>query len=359
MGSCRLESSIVVHENWSRDLIPTTILDHYNITLDLAQYSRPAYQHRIHITYTTLTVTHQLAVDKMHVLGHSFSQKRKDSKRPRDLHIRKISFSGSTLSGCSLSSSDSTASAVTAIIPRSQHSGNVYQTAPPWLHERPFKQTLSPQQPTYDVAVEDSDADSFDDTEEEGDDDVDLNQFVMEMPPHASPAEDACSTDATPDAATDYFFFRQQAQRPAMQSRWSESTIQTVRTMEDLSTPAAEEEDDENRMSVMDTPIFSYKRAVSTPAAIQRPTMKKLNSVEALSRGAAGNDEALSSARRRSMPKRRCDLPHTRHYSPPRTFFFIMFHFTLSRHTTTVFPYLAIGFQARSTGIIMHGACMG
>merc|ERR1712000_462406 len=268
MGSCRLESSIVVHENWSRDLIPTTILDHYNITLDLAQYSRPAYQHRIHITYTTLTVTHQLAVDKMHVLGHSFSQKRKDSKRPRDLHIRKISFSGSTLSGCSLSSSDSTASAVTAIIPRSQHSGNVYQTAPPRLHERPFKQTLSPQQPTYDVAVE------------EGDDDVDPNQFVMEMPPHASPAEDACSTDATPDAATDYFFFRQQTQRPAMQSRWSESTIQTVRTMEDLSTPAAEEEDDENRMSVMDTPIFSYKRAVSTPAAIQRPTMKKLNSVE-------------------------------------------------------------------------------
>merc|ERR1712000_292578 len=159
MGSCRLESSIVVHENWSRDLIPTTILDHYNITLDLAQYSRPAYQHRIHITYTTLTVTHQLAVDKMHVLGHSFSQKRKDSKRPRDLHIRKISFSGSTLSGCSLSSSDSTASAVTAIIPRSQHSGNVYQTA-----------TLTT---TTHIrrCCEDSDADSFDDTEEEGDDD--------------------------------------------------------------------------------------------------------------------------------------------------------------------------------------------
>jgi hypothetical protein len=217
----------------------------------------------------------------MHVLGHSFSQKRKNSKRPRDLHIRKISFSGSTLSGCSLSSSDSTASAVTVIIPPSQHSGNAYQIAPPRLHERPYKQVLSPQQPTYDAATEDSDQDSLDDMEEEdGDDDVDLNQFVMEMPPHASPAEEAYSADTTPDAASDYFFFRQQVQRPAAQSRWSESTVQTIRTIEGLSTSAPEDEDEDNRISVMETPNFSYKRAVSTPAAIQRPAMKSLNSVE-------------------------------------------------------------------------------
>jgi hypothetical protein len=148
------------------------------------------------------------------------------------------------------------------------------------LHERPFKHTFSPQQPTHDVAVEDSDRDSFDEAEEDGDDDVDLNQFVMEMPPHASPADDSCSSDTTAEAASDYFFFRQQAQRPVLQSRWSESTIQTVRTVEGLPTPTPEEQDDEHRISVMETTNFSYKRAVSTPAAIQRPIMRKLNSIE-------------------------------------------------------------------------------
>ena len=234
----------------------------------------------------------------MHVLGHSFSQKRKHCKRPRDLNIRKVSFSGSSHSACSLSSSDSTASACTAII-RPQHASH----APPRLHERPFK-TGGSHRPHlggfYDdgadadeaVVSSDCDSDSYDD------DDENLPHFQMEMPPHAGPADHTAHDRYEP---TDYFAI-QLAQRPPMpRSRWSESTIQSVQSVDAIPTPgstfstAASEseyggEDHGPPVVVEMPPNFSYKRAVSAPgptamsplemAPGRRPPLRTMDSID-------------------------------------------------------------------------------
>jgi hypothetical protein len=241
----------------------------------------------------------------MHLLGHSFSQRSKRSKRPRDLHIRKVSFSGSSLSGCSLSSSGSTASACTAIIPP-QYSA---EHPPARLHERPYKagQTQPPRfAPTfydddidadddydyygnYQAAVDEEDLDSSDE------DDENIPHFEMEMPPHSSPADHDTGHDRS-EGSSDYFL-HVLAQRPPMpRSRWSESTIQSVQTMDAVPTPgsvistaATETALDQGPPVVVEMPPnFSYKRAVSTPAATpkpaapasRRPPMKTMDSID-------------------------------------------------------------------------------
>lgn len=240
----------------------------------------------------------------MHVLGHSFSQRCKRSKRPRDLHIRKVSFSGSSLSGCSLSSSDSTASARTAIIPP-----QYAEHAPARLHERAYKAgqkqppRLAPAYPSTfyddDIDADDDDYGYFGDATLEEDssdeDDENLPHFEMEMPPHASSMDHDTGHDRYEDSG-DYFFMTL-AKRPAMpRSRWSESTIQSVQTIDALPTPGSvistaitETAFDQGPPVVIEMPPnFSYKRAVSTPAATskpvstasRRPPMKTMDSID-------------------------------------------------------------------------------
>lgn len=212
----------------------------------------------------------------MHVLGHSFSQKRKCT-RPRDLHIRKVSFSGSSVSDGSLSSSTSTSSAYTAL-PTPVHTEQQQQLASPplivspgqtmaplRLHERAFKSSKCPQTgrttTTFydDTAVSDDDDHSqhysyysyYDVDRLDGGVDakgsyleVEGTQFHMELPPHVEHAE--MDTPLTGDdrnlvEPADYFYLAEQhadsAKRtPAPRSRWSESTIQTLN--EDDMTPS-------------------------------------------------------------------------------------------------------------------------
>ncbi|KAM5367578.1 hypothetical protein ACJZ2D_009946 [Fusarium nematophilum] len=144
----------------------------------------------------------------MHVL-HGFGQRRKSTRRPRDLHIRKISFSGSSLSsGCSLSSSDSTISAAStpaiqtpiatprpSLDPLASHPAF---HAPPRLYERPF------------IRMDDSEPVFYG----SGDDGVDEDEYAetgvaaqqpteIALPPHVSPMDVADEEGKEPQ---DYFF---------------------------------------------------------------------------------------------------------------------------------------------------------
>jgi hypothetical protein len=237
----------------------------------------------------------------MHVLGtigHSFSQRRKTPK-PKDLHIRKVSFSGSSLSsGCSLSSSSSsTASTCTARGPLSARTTTSFDPLnshptfqpPPRLHERPL---ISPERPRYQPA-----STFFDDsTDEEFDDEQSLDEgYVvgkaqelhlshsqpreMILPPHTSPMDHSSSPN-------DYFTLAM-ARRPAMapRSRWSESTIQTLDLDLDLGDVSLAD-DDYDQAATPDTeadvpleiPNFSHKRNV-TP---KRAPMRSLDSLDDL-----------------------------------------------------------------------------
>jgi len=224
----------------------------------------------------------------MHVLGHSFSQKRKCTKRPRDLHIRKVSFSGSTISsGSSLSSSSSTST----FTPRHYSPGRITSAAnvdplslhptfhaPARLNERPLIRTESPRWEEATSFFDDEDTeddDEFDDLPEDDEDDsYDVkpqgltcrHQPDMKLPPHASPLD---HTSHERHEATDYFML-QLTKRPSLpRSRWSESTIQTL----DSLTPSCA-----SGTSAVDevVPNFSYKRN-TVP---KRPTMRTGDSVD-------------------------------------------------------------------------------
>lgn len=248
----------------------------------------------------------------MHVLGHSFSQKRKITTRPRDLHIRKISFSGSSFSDGSLSSSTSTSSAYTALpTPEPQLASpflaSPSQTmAPLRLHERPFKSSKCPQTgrttTTFydDTAVSDDDEDLHysyyynGQMEDVGSIlEVEGTQFHMELPPHAEHIEMEDTPQADQHEQGDYFFFQHVTKRaPSPRSRWSESTIQSLN--EDDMTPSTqeptpmydEEDDDDNsidealemqakevRLEVLPNFSHKYQRTVSAPEA-RRPPMR-------------------------------------------------------------------------------------
>ncbi|EQL01736.1 hypothetical protein OCS_02546 [Ophiocordyceps sinensis CO18] len=247
----------------------------------------------------------------MHVLGHSFSQRRKTCK-PRDLHIRKISFSGSSLSsGSSLASSFMSSSSTSApstaassstslsppnsastvrgprssrppagLDPLALHPTSPPPMPPPRLCDRPL--LSSPEQRRFDESTT-----FFLEDDEES---------IIEA---VSPVAEAKTME--PD---DYFGI-QFTKRPALpRSRWSESTVATVDSipsdLDDEDTVHGSEDDDETPGDEVDQdaiddlighyhyqptkpldshqsmPNFSHKRD-ATP---KRPPIKTLDSLE-------------------------------------------------------------------------------
>ncbi|KAM0545147.1 hypothetical protein ACHAPJ_011493 [Fusarium lateritium] len=237
----------------------------------------------------------------MHVL-HGFGQRRKSTRRPRDLHIRKVSFSGSSLSsGCSLSSSSSsTISAVSTpaaqtptasrpeVDPLSSHPAF---HAPPRLYERPFIH-MDDSEPVFygtDDAVVDE--------EEFVEQDVAAQQPTeMALPPHVSPMDVADEEGKEP---RDYFFTTLTKRPPMPKSRWSESTIQSIQTFEDDEgdddseiTQSEDSEDETNDASVLEMRRASRHASALKPVSInttytarpglapRRPPMRSLDSVD-------------------------------------------------------------------------------
>ena len=222
----------------------------------------------------------------MHVLGHSFSQKRKSTKRPRDLHIRKVSFSGSSLSSGSFSSSSSTStltprnfspSRIDSAIPVDPLQLHPTFQAPARLNERPLIRTESPRWQEAVSFFDDDDTedeDEYDELPENEDYDDDFavkpqgltcrHQPEMALPPHASPL------DHTDQHETTDYFLSQLSKRPPMpRSRWSESTIQTLDSLTPSCAAGTAAVDEV-------VPNFSYKRN-TVP---KRPTMKSADSVD-------------------------------------------------------------------------------
>ncbi|ATY59620.1 hypothetical protein CCM_05243 [Cordyceps militaris CM01] len=239
----------------------------------------------------------------MHVLN-GFSSRRKTPK-PRDLHIRKISFSGCSLSsGCSIDSASSTSTARGPSHHRSGSDASIdplrlhpIAQPPPRLHERAY--ITSPRRrpdesPRTFFHGRDTDSSSgggsggeygvsvfeYDDSDTELDDD---DETVFEqvhtnsMPPMTSPLDH----DADESDDEDYFFM-QLAKRPRLpRSHWSESTIQTLAQLtpatSNRATPVERLEDPIEQARMM-LPNFSYKHS-TVPA---RPRMRAMDSVEHL-----------------------------------------------------------------------------
>jgi hypothetical protein len=204
---------------------------------------------------------------------------------------------------------------VTAIITPTQHTaGSSSGSIPPRrLHERAFKVSHSPQRPQFTTRSsklggtfyhdddDDDDAEEAVEEDEEysGDeDDENLPRFEMQMPPHASRDDEHTGHDR--HEPRDYFAFAL-ARRPTMpRSRWSESTIQSVQSIDALPTPgstistaASEQGEDHSPPVKVEMPPnmnFSYKRVVSTPGATvspsasgsgyRRPPMKTMDSID-------------------------------------------------------------------------------
>ncbi|KAH8170070.1 hypothetical protein LIA77_10614 [Sarocladium implicatum] len=285
----------------------------------------------------------------MYVLGRGFSHRRKSaSKSPRDLHIRKIS-----LSGCSVGSWDSEASSTcsssvtptmptfpaafarteSAITTRSSFENNPLglhpsYIAPPRLAHRPY---LQPEQRRAYTAPEVGSSNMgstffYDDTEDDdegvsfgfAENDAETMELPlheeqpknMALPPAASPLD---YTSHEREQPQDYFMV-QLTQRPPMpRSHWSESTIQTLRSFDDLDdldsgvcTPANEIDltevdlptddltddfisdmtDDESPGTVVGVaepvvilPNFSYKRPVAPSRPSVQTTVDKVEEV--------------------------------------------------------------------------------
>ena len=233
----------------------------------------------------------------MHVLGRGFSQRRKSSiKRPRDLHIRKVSFSGCSLSsGCSFSSTSSSSTSSTARTHiadghRGSHPSGVDPLSlhptfqpPPRLYERPF---IADSQ-HYEQPVS-----TFYDSEDEEEDDVieekdviDEQPFEMELPPHASPSDHTGHERQEP---TDYFMSALTKRPPLPRSHWSESTIQTIDSITpnppSVATPLDDNDDD---ISVLEMPSlsrrssnFTFNFSLKRNTVPKRPPMKPMDSVE-------------------------------------------------------------------------------
>ncbi|KAK7433261.1 hypothetical protein QQZ08_000197 [Neonectria magnoliae] len=172
----------------------------------------------------------------MHVLGHGFGQRRKSShRRPRELHIRKVSFSGSSLSGdsisgCSLSSSTSSTPVATPIA-RTPTIGTVRPDmdplhlnpafhAPPRLFERAFKDTTA--LPVFDEEDIENVVVERDASEQQPQQEQPAEQAP---PPHVSPMD---NSGHDRQESRDYFFAALAKRPPVPLSRWSESTVQTL-----------------------------------------------------------------------------------------------------------------------------------
>ncbi|KAH6605308.1 hypothetical protein Trco_007015 [Trichoderma cornu-damae] len=221
--------------------------------------------------------------------------------KPRDLHIRKISFSGCSLSSDSdrSFSSDSSTSTIRAHTPRLASSSGTAASfdafsihsafqPPKRLHDRPFiltdRQHYEPAATFYDS--EDAEGSDLEGSERDFDgEDEDLPQFIMELP-HASPVSHH-DYDAA-DEPQDYFFMHvRNRKRPSLpQSRWSDSTIaSTVSSLDDL-TPVTSMSEPASSSAMADAEEAGAA-GESTPgrlAAIttvpKRPTFKAVDSFE-------------------------------------------------------------------------------
>ncbi|KAL6901529.1 hypothetical protein GGI43DRAFT_358814 [Trichoderma evansii] len=218
--------------------------------------------------------------------------------KPRELHIRKISFSGCSLSSASdrSFSSDSSTSTIRAHSPRlatstgtsSSFDGlSIHSTLPPKrLHDRPF--ILSDRQhfesaPTF-YDSEDAESSDLEASERDFDgEDDDQTQFTMELP-HASPVSNHDYDVA--EEPQDYFFMHITSRpKPANQSRWSDSTIaSTIASLDDLTpvssmsepTSAAIADAEEAEATGASTPS-TLTLAAPVP---KRPTYKPVDSFE-------------------------------------------------------------------------------
>lgn len=234
----------------------------------------------------------------MHVLS-GLGHRRKSSKT-RDLHIRKVSFSGCSLaSGCSFESNSSTSTSRPTLHTRCGSSGSngsfdplrshpIHQ-APPRLSDRPIIRPISrPQTEPLTTFYNDEESEDeyrgypisvFDEDDTDDDFESVYADSTMDMPALTSPSEH--SNDESDDEPSEYFFL-DFAKRPQLpRSRWSESTIQTINQL----TPAISNVDSplyiEQAIAVplpQKFPNFSYKRN-TVP---RRPSIHASDSVEDL-----------------------------------------------------------------------------
>ncbi|CEJ90853.1 hypothetical protein VHEMI06607 [[Torrubiella] hemipterigena] len=226
----------------------------------------------------------------MHVL--SIAHRRKSSKA-RDLHIRKVSFSGCSIgSGCSFESNSSTFTMVGPWHARTPSSGSfdplrshpIIQ-APPRLQDRAMLRPTSSDSAQMTTFYNDQESEDeykgypisvfdFDDDDES----IYDESTPMELPPLASPSDHSDSDDEPSE-----YFFLDLAKRPALpRSRWSESTIQTIQhltpSISNAGTPVPIEQAIAVPLPRLQLPNFSYKRN-TVP---KRPTIKPSGSVEDL-----------------------------------------------------------------------------
>ncbi|KAM3514818.1 hypothetical protein MY11210_001542 [Beauveria gryllotalpidicola] len=245
----------------------------------------------------------------MHVLN-GFSTRRKSSK-PRDLHIRKISFSGCSLSsGCSMDSASTTSTTRGPGHHRSDSDASYdplrlhpIAQPPPRLHERAYipspsrRQDDSPRTFFHDASSSGSSSSAwsgygvsvfeYDDSDAEVDEDEDAAVIEQvhsnSMPPMTTPLDHKDAGDASDDDDDDYFFMKTLAKRPQMpRSHWSESTIQTLAQLtpavsSTIATPAERLEDPIEQARMM-LPNLSRKH----DGVAARPRMRAMDSVEQL-----------------------------------------------------------------------------
>ncbi|KAL7800152.1 hypothetical protein V8C37DRAFT_7500 [Trichoderma ceciliae] len=221
--------------------------------------------------------------------------------KPRELHIRKISFSGCSLSSASdrSFSSDSSTSTIREHTPGLASSSGTAASfdafsihsafqPPRRLQDRPFILTDRQHYESAPTFYDSEDAESSDleasERDFDGEDD-DQPQFIMEMP-HASPVSH--HDYGTGDEPQDYFFRHiQNRQRPSLpQSRWSDSTIaSTIGSVDDL-TPVTSMSDPASSNAMADAEEAETageptpSSFTSSTAAPKRPTFKTVDSFE-------------------------------------------------------------------------------
>ncbi|PTB64690.1 hypothetical protein BBK36DRAFT_1160852 [Trichoderma citrinoviride] len=216
--------------------------------------------------------------------------------KPRDLHIRKVSFSGCSLASTSdrSFSSDSSTSTIRGFTPRlATNSGtassfdafSIHSASQPpkRLHDRPFiplNQHHYNSAPTF-YDSEDTDSSDLEASERDFDgEDEDQTQFVMELP-HASPVS---HHDYEGDEPRDYFFMHINS-RPALpRSRWSESTIASVESLDDL-TPSTSMSEPASSSANADADQAeaageSTPRTDTSNTVPKRPTFRTIDSFE-------------------------------------------------------------------------------
>ncbi|KOS20889.1 hypothetical protein ESCO_004049 [Escovopsis weberi] len=206
-------------------------------------------------------------------------------KKSRDLHIRKISFSGSSVSSGSFSSTSSCSTA------RGDDSSSLnfdplalHPTfhAPPRLHNRPF---IPLDGRRY------QDVSAFCDDSEDDHSDVDSHPSLLhhnqrrrryhtQAASTASDEEDRMGMMPSAAAAAaqeeSCFFAMHLAPRPQLPpSRWSESTIATMQTFDEFGAPTSA-----SMLSVAGGPAACAGEGAAETTRTQRPGMKHMDTFE-------------------------------------------------------------------------------